>query len=222
MTGTQARFAPSEIVLLHGDRFAGEGGMLKGKEELLASEKKVSIEELAASVLSAVVLAHEEAGSIRLEARSKKVLFGLMSRRTLYAGRGAADAQWPEGSLEAQLRAFLRGDSMEVDDLLHALLLEDVPYPPHEVLDRVKQGLAVRGLLRREEVKRMKIFTAHVYRLAEGTEERLRAETPDAVRGLLDGCQRSRPELWQLLQKHVGSALARRKEADDDHDYDPD
>jgi hypothetical protein len=39
------------------------------------------------------------------------------------------------------------------------------------------------------------------------------------VRRLLDECERSRPEVWQLLKKHVAGALSRRTEQTD-HDTD--
>lgn len=215
----QTQLAPSEVVLLHGDRFAGEAGMLATKEELLTRDAKVSADQLAESILAAVLLANEAAGCLRLEAREKKVLFGLMKRRTLYADRGDRVAAWPEGSLEAQLRGAFRGDSTEVDDLLYDLLREDVPSPALEVMLRVKGGLAGRGVLERVEVKRLKVFTTYEYRLPERTTELLRTEPAEPVRGLLDECQRSRPEVWQLLKKHVGSALSRRREVDNDHDF---
>ncbi|HEX2093987.1 MAG TPA: hypothetical protein VHG28_16410 [Longimicrobiaceae bacterium] len=112
------RFTPTELVLLHGDRFAGEAGMLRGKEELLTGAGKVSADQLAEAVLAALLLGSEQAGGIRLEARAKKAL--------------------------------------------------------------------------------------------------LRTHPPDGVRRLLDGCERSRPEVWQLLRKHIASALARRRETSND------
>lgn len=213
-TVPSARLTPSEVVLLHGDRFAGEAGMLRGKEELLTSDKKVSTDQLAEAALAAIVLANEQARGIRLEARTRKALFGLMSRQTLYASP-AGPASWPEETLEGRLRARLRGGEVEVSDLLYELLEEDTRYPAADVLERIKRGLASRGLLDREEVKRLKIFTTYQYRLPESTAERVRAESPDPVRRLLDECERGRPEVWQLLRKHVGSALARRREVDD-------
>ena len=209
-----ARLTPSETVLLHGDRFAGEAGMLKGKEELLADARKVSADQLAEAALAAAVLGSEQAGGIRLEARTKKVLFGLMSRKTLYAEPAGA-VEWPEGTLEAQFRAWLPGEPREVKDVIYGLLEQDTSYPASDVLDRVKRGLFGRELLEREEVKKLKIFTTYRYRLPEGTAALLRDQPADPVRGLLDACERTRPEVWQLLKKHIGSALAMRREASD-------
>lgn len=208
------RLTPSETVLLHGDRFAGEAGMLRNKEELLTSEKKVSTDQLAEAALAAAMLGAERAGSLRLEARTKKALFGLVSRRALYAER-AGGAAWPEGSLEAQLLARLGAEPAEVGDLVYAMLERDVDSPADEVLERVKRGLFGRGVLEREEVKRLKIFTTHRYRLAPGLADALRAQPADPVRALLDGCERDRAEVWRLLRKQVAGALARRTEQRD-------
>jgi hypothetical protein len=109
------RLTPSETVLLHGDRFAGEAGMLRAGTELLTAEKKVSTDQLAEAALAAMVLGSEQAGSIRLEARAKKVLFGLMSRTTLFAERVGGSAP-PEGTLEAGFHARLGAGPREVDD----------------------------------------------------------------------------------------------------------
>ena len=210
------RLTPSETVLLHGDRFAGEAGMLRGRTELLTAARKVSTDELAEAALAAMVLGSERAGAVRLEVRARKVLFGLMSRQTLYAEAvgGAGDAP-PEGTLEAQFRARLGAGPKEVGEAIYEMLERDTHSPAEDVLDRVRTGLFGRGLLERDEVKKLKFFTTHVYRLAAGTPELLREQPADPVRRLLDECERSRPEVWKLLGKHVGGALARRTEQSD-------
>lgn len=212
------RLTPSETVLLHGDRFAGEAGMLRNKEELLTGEKKVSADQLAEAALAAAVLGAEQAGSLRLEARTKKALFGLLSRRALYAGR-AGGGEWPERTLEAQLLARLGAEPAEVGDLVYAMLEQDVHSPADEVLERVKRALSARGMLEREEVRRLKVFTTWRYRAAPGLADALREQPADPVLALLDGCERDRAEVWGLLKKQVAGALSRRREQQD-HDHD--
>ena len=209
-----ARLTPSETVLLHGDRFAGEAGMLRGKTELLTAEKKVSTDQLAEAALAAAVLGSEQAGAIRLEARTKKVLFGLMSRQTLYA-EAAGGAAPPQGTLEAFFLAALGTGPREVDDVVYEMLETDTDYPAETVLDRVRLGLFGRGLLERDEVRKLKFFTTYRYRLAPAAAELLRGQPADPVRRLLDEAERGRAAVWQLLRKHIGSALARRKEQSD-------
>lgn len=208
------RLTPSETVLLHGDRFAGEAGMLRAKTELLTAEKKVSTDQLAEAALAAMVLGSEQAGSIRLEARAKKVLFGLMSRKTLFA-EAIGGATPPEGTLEAAFRARLGAGPREVDDVVYEMLERDTHHPAEDVLDRVQAGLFGRGVLERDEVKRLKFFTTYRYRPAARTMDLLREQPADPVRRLLDECERSRPEVWQLLRKHVAGALSRRTEQTD-------
>ncbi|HEX7238745.1 MAG TPA: hypothetical protein VF263_00655 [Longimicrobiaceae bacterium] len=204
---------PRETVLLHGRRFAGEVGMLRAREELLTGEGKVSTDQLAEAALAAAVLGMERAGDVRLEARAKKALFGLISRRALFASPAGAGS-WPEGTVEWHLRRRLAGET-EVADLVHDWLEHDTTNPASDVLARVKRGLAARGLLEEVEVKKLKIFTAYEYRLPESTAAAARGHSPDGVRALLDGAERSRSEVWQLLKKQIGSALARRTEQSD-------
>lgn len=208
------RLTPSEIVLLHGDRFAGEAGMLRGKTELLTAARKVSTDQLAEAALAAMVLGSEQAGGVRLEARTRKVLFGLMSRQTLYV-EAAGGAAPPAGTLEAGFRARLGTGPKEVDDVIYEMLERDTSYPADDVLDSVRAGLFGRGLLERDEVRKLKLFFSYVYRLAAGTPDLLREQPADPVRRLLDECERSRPEVWKLLKKHVAAALSRRTEQSD-------
>lgn len=209
-----ARLTPTEIVLLHGDRFAGEVGMLRSKTELLTADKKVSTDDLADAALAALVLGSEQAGAIRLEARAKKMLFGLMSRQTLYA-EAAGGAEPPAGTLEAQFRAALGTGPQEVSDVLIRMLERDTHSPADDVLDRVRVGLFGRGLLERDEVKKLKFFSSYRYRLAPGTADLLREQPAEPTRRLLDEAERSRPEVWKLLRKHVAHALVMRKEQTD-------
>jgi hypothetical protein len=211
--GQAAPFTPSETVLLHGRRFAGEVGMLRAREELLTGEGKVSTDQLAETALAAAVLGMERAGDVRLEVRMKKTLFGLISRKALFVSP-AGPGSWPEKSVEWHLRQRLSGET-EAGDLVHAWLEHDTSNPASDVLARVKRGLSARGLLEEVEVKKLKIFTTYEYRLPESTAAAVRGHSPDEVRALLDGAERSRPELWQLLKKQVGSALARRTEQSD-------
>lgn len=214
MSQTQAvPFTPSETVLLHGRRFAGEAGMLRAREELLTGAGKVSTDQLAEAALAAAVLGMERAGAARLDARTKKALFGLVSRKALFVSP-AGPGSWPEGTVEWHLRRRLTGET-EVGDLLHDWLERDTSHPASDVLARVKRGLSARGLLEAVEVKKLKIFTTYEYRLPESTAATLRGHSPDEVRAVLDEAERSRPEVWQLLKKQVASALARRTEQRD-------
>src|SRR5450631_2253506 len=61
---------PSEIVLVHGDRFAEAKrpiALFTGKTTLLDGSSCVSSKQLVMNMLKAALLAHEQAGSIRFE-----------------------------------------------------------------------------------------------------------------------------------------------------------
>lgn len=103
-------------------RSAKEAGLLQDKVELLQTKAKVSAPELGQAVLATALLANEQVGNVRLEIRSKKALFGLRSVKTLYAEAGETVTDWPECSLEAQILPLVQGGSVEVSDLLYALL----------------------------------------------------------------------------------------------------
>jgi len=62
--------APSEIVLIHGDRFAEAKrriALFTGRTTLLDGRSCVSSRQLVANMLQAALLAHEQAGGIRFE-----------------------------------------------------------------------------------------------------------------------------------------------------------
>ena len=88
-------FAPSELVLLFGDRFTPEAGMLASKEEILTSGVKVNSEKLMNAAVGAAVWAVHRAGAATLEIRQGKALFGLMKTQKLHVVRGAAPSTFP-------------------------------------------------------------------------------------------------------------------------------
>ncbi len=207
-------FAPSELVLLHGGRFAGPGSFTQGKEELLTGAGTVAQNELAQNVLVAALLAMEQAGEIRITQEKRKALLGLMSKQTVVAEATGSRAAWPAGSLEGELRETINGSRPEVWDVVSRWLGNDMSSPEGYVLDRVKRGLVGRGLVQREEKRTMKIFVSHSDSLPDATRTLLAGESPDALLGLLrDG---ARGEMVDLLRKQVAKALNLRTESSND------
>jgi hypothetical protein len=207
-------FAPSELVLLFGDRFAGAGSFTQGKEELLTGNGTVAQNELAQNVLVVALLAMERAGEIRLAQEKKKALLGLMTKQAVVAEATGSRAAWPAGSLEGELRETINGSRPEVWDVVSRWLGNDMRSPEGYVLDRVKRGLVGRGLVQREEKRTMKIFVSHSDSLPDATRALLAAESPDALLGLLrDG---ARGEMVDLLRKQVAKALNLRTESSND------
>lgn len=215
---TSTTFAPSELVLLFGDRFAGPGGRSKGKEELLSGSGVVAPGDLAESVLLVGLLALEQAGLIRLEPRIKKSLFGLIKRPTVFAVATGAGRTWPVGSIEPRLLAALGGGEADVSDVVYRFFGEDHPSPSGGLLTMVKVALVDRGLLEREVTKKLKIITTVTFRLPDSTRELLRSESPDAALALLRAAEGRGAEFMATLRKRIDNGLGRRIESSD-HDF---
>jgi hypothetical protein len=212
--------APSELVLLRGEQFASKA--LLGNVQLLHSDESVSASKLGEAILAAAFLACHQAGSIRLEVRQKKALLGLRKVDRLCATPGDPSVTWPAASLEGRIgelaRQYAEDDDHEVRNLVYGWLAQDSVSPWQAAIDRIKAGLAERGLLDRFDETRLKIFTVTRYELPPATGS-LAAEQPlEPVHGLLEGCARERPEIWKLLTKELRAAISARTEQSDTDD----
>jgi hypothetical protein len=202
-------FAPSERVLLFGDRFVGEGSFTRGKEELLTGAGTVAHDDLAREVLTLALLAMEHSGEIRIFRETRKALLGLMKRETVVAEATGSRAAWPAGSLEGELRETINGSRPEVSEVVSRWLGNDMESPERFVLDRVKRGLVARGLVHREEKRTLKLFVSHTDSLPDATRALLAAESPDTLLGL------ARNERVELIRQQVTRALVQRTESSD-------
>ena len=192
------------------------------KVTLLDRSTEVSLSQLAQAIVLAALLASEAAGTLKLEARTKKALFGLRTVETLYATPGPAPAQWPSGSFEARIAAALSSAKpLEVADVLYAVLGEDSSDPRHDIVRQTTVGLASRDLVSMTTEKRFKLFNVSNFALPESTDA-LAAQQPTApVEDLLAACKQGRPQVWKLIADHIKSAISRRTESSD-HDYSSD
>lgn len=217
-----APLAPSELIYLNGEQF---GNKARFNNIELFNGEKVASDQLGQAMMAAAFLANEAAGTIRLEVRQKKALLGLRKVDALYA-EPVASANWPQGSLEAQIGAIAaqltdaNKPGNEVSTILYQWMAEDAPAPWLWAAQLVREALARRGLLETVTEKKLKIFTTTHHILPESTAA-LATELPLApVQALLETCQKRRPELWKLLTKEIKAAINRRTEADDDIDFD--
>ena len=214
-------FAPSELVLFHGDRFAGKS-LLGSSVPLLHTDAKVGAADLGRAVLEAAIAANVRAGEVRLERRDGKALFGLMTTQDLVAVPGAATARWPEGSLEAsaaRLVAAAGEKGVPVVDLVTALLKVDTGDAWVQAVDLVKEGLVARRLLDVQEKKRLGVFRTKVVVAPEATVARARSEPDAPVRDLVEGAALD-AETRDLLRAKIKAAIERRTDDRDDMDWD--
>lgn len=203
-------FAPSELVLLFGDRFVGEGSFTRGKEELLTGAGTVAQSDLAREVLTLALLAMEHSGEIRIVRETRKALLGLMKRETVVAEATGSRAAWPAGSLEGELRETINGSRPEVSEVVYRWLQCDMESPEKHILDRVKRGMVGRGLVQREERRTLRVFVSHADSLPDATRSLLATESPDTLLGLARG------EVAELVRKQVSRALVQRTESSND------
>jgi hypothetical protein len=211
---------PSELVFLNGEQFAQK--VMLGNIELLHTDEKVSLSQLGMAILSAAFLGCEEAGAFSLGIGERKALFGLRKVRELYAVPGSGQVQLPEDSLEAQFARLANGmeerDEHSVRNIVYTWLREDTSSPWNNAMNRLKDGMARRGLLDVREEKKLKIFTVKHYSLAEETSQVLRGQSFTTVKRLLESCEGSRPEIWKMLESGIKKAISARTEKDDSSD----
>ena len=198
-------FAPSELVLLFGDRFAAEGGMLTSKEEILTSGAKVNSEKLMNAALAAAAFAVHRTGAARLEVRTGKALFGLVKKETVHVVPGSAAADFPAGSVEDVLARAAPG-APSLKDVLCAYIGAESSNPPARVLGLMKGVLADRGLLARDEKKTLKIFTTYEYRLPDATRAAAEAQPLETVQRILSEAEQRDPALWKAVAKAIDAA----------------
>ena len=202
---TPPTFAPSELVILFGDRFAPEAGLLASKEEILTSGVKVNSEKLMNAAIKAALYTVHRSGAAKLQLRAGKALFGLMNTQKLFLLQGPGAASFPTGSLEAYLleQAVLE---TEVVDVLKAFIGEEVSNPPQRALGLMKRGLSERGLLEAEMKKSLLVFAMIDYVLPAATRMAAEAEPLEPVLQILRDFEQREPELDKATQKAIDGA----------------
>jgi hypothetical protein len=206
-------FAPSELVVLFGDRFVPEGGLMGYKEEVLTSGAKVVTDKLMGAAVTAALWAVHRSGAATLEVRQAKALFGLMKTQKLHLVRGGGAAAFPAHSLEDRL-VDAAGAGPEVQKLLEEFIGAEVSDPAGHAIARIKDGLAARGLLETAERKTMLVFTTTTFVLPASTRAAAERQPLDPVRTLLRDAERE-PELRRMVQKAIDGARVSMTESSD-------
>lgn len=214
---------PSEVVLLNGEQFAKK--VMLGNIKLLHSDASVSFSQLGQAILASAILADEAVGNLLLEVRQEKATFGLRKVKKLYANPTPHRVEWQEYSLEHQLPEIAErfkndDDSHQVSNLIYAWLRQDSSSPWQSTIEMVKSGLAERDLLEKTEEKKLKVLTVVNYSLPESTAKLARQYPVEPVNQLLENCESSRKDIWELLVKEIKKAIKDRTEQDDDIDFD--
>ena len=199
-------FTPSELVVLFGEQFAEEGGMLTAKEEALVSRRKVSAEKLAHAAVAAALLASERAGVARLDPRQETAMFGLMNTQKLYLAPGAEPSPWPEGTLEAQLAEWA-ASGLELASVLETIIGGKSHNPSQRIVGIIKAGMAGRDLMDVAEHRMFGLISTAQFVLREEVRAAALRVSPQPVLDLLRETQRGRPQLWELILKQIRAAV---------------
>ncbi len=211
---------PSELVYLNGEMFAKK--VLLGNVDLIHSDEKVSIIQLGGTILATAILACEQAGAIRLEVRERKALLGLRKVRELFAVPANPGVNLPEHSLEASFfnlaTELAPQNKNDIYTMLYIWLRRDVATPWNTIIERLKASMAERGMLDATEEKKLKIFTVTRYAFPERTARLVRGQSAERVKALLDNTERTRPEVWELLEAGIKKAIKARTESTDNSD----
>jgi hypothetical protein len=212
---------PSEVVFLNGEMFAKK--VMLGNVDLMHSDEKVSISQLGQAILATAILACEQAGALRLEVRERKAMLGLRKVRELFAVPASPRENLPEHSLEATFfdlaTRLAPQDNNDIYTMLYNWLREDATSPWNTAFELFKTGMAKRGMLDATEVKKLKIFTVTRYTLPERTAKLVKGQPVGPVKALLDNCERTRPEVWKMLESSIKKAITARTESSD-NDFD--
>jgi hypothetical protein len=219
MNAPSPDLTPSELVYLNGEKFASKSGVFN-KTRLVHTDLSVSQAQLAQAALAAAFLTLEQQGTLRLDVRKKKVLFGLASSKGLYADSHGPAADWPPQTLESTLPglAYQLGmdkNKNELDTIIYVWLGQDSSSPFEDVFTRIKEGLAARGLLETHQETHLKIFKSTVFTCPESTRQLAAAQSLQPVQQLLDNCQQTRPEVWKMLNDSIKHGITLRQEQTD-------
>jgi hypothetical protein len=220
---TPAYLTPSEQVYLNGEKFAAKAGVFN-KTRLMHSDYQVDPTQLAQAVIAAAFITLEQQGTLRLEFRQQKGLFGIGSSNLFYANAAGPMAAWPAGTLEAALpllaqrMAATAVNQNQVFVVTYAWLEEDCAAPFENVFLFIKRGLAARGLLESRVETHLKIFKNTVYTLPEFTRQLALSQPIQPLQQLLAWYAQTRPDYWKALNEQIKRGIEARQEKPDNDD----
>ena len=205
-------FAPSELLVLKGERFADDpapGGIASPP-----THRTLSSGTPLESILAVGFLANEQVGGIQLKLVRKKVA-GLVPTTVLVALPADVTIRWPQLSLESRVRLFaeLSKDgyrSNEVSAIIFDWLGKNHSNPDQAALGLIKDGLVARKLMNKTKTKRLGLFTERRYEVTPAAARLLAQQNIEPVYQLLDKCQATRPQVWEALVKGISAGLKRR------------
>jgi hypothetical protein len=211
--------SPSETIFLNAEQFV-KTAVLGYRP--VGSETKVSVQDLARTVISGALLAMEATGEIGLELEEYKRLIGKGKRIKITPIQ--EQSSFPTPSMEAviyEISKYLANSKKgaNVKDMVWALLGKDDDQPWNKAVDSIPPHLAERGLLGSTEEKKLKIFTVTHYEMLDETRKLAQDGPVSDLQALLSACETERPEVWKRMNKEISQGINARDSSDDD-DFD--
>jgi len=198
---------PSETVLLFGDRFVKKSMF---GEKLMLADMKVSIGDLAETMMTAGILASQARGFVTLNIEKGKALFGLMKTEKLKISRGKNTPDWPQQSFEARLLNTLGNNEMELDDLIIAYIGGIAASPESDFVAQVKGELAQRGIITAEVKKVLGLSVGVNTSVTPQQRARIEQNGSGDVTALIANAEKTQPEILKKIKSSVSSAFSNR------------
>jgi hypothetical protein len=203
----------SELVYFNGQLFAQK--VMMGNHELVHNNTKVSVNQLADAMLLAAILDNESNGAIKLEMKTSKAMFGMLTTHSVNVNLAGTKNDNPENTLESSVYQVAErlikgkgGQPVTVEDIIYNFFSEDVAWPQKNIIGMVLSALYKRGLLLTNE-KNNYIPYPDTLKLIE-------SQSVEPVQKNISNSEKSRPELHALLLKQIQSGLKKRLESDAD------
>jgi hypothetical protein len=216
---TAGPFAPSELVLLYGERFTTAQVLLGRTGDpqvaLLHADITVSARQLGQAILAVAFLANDRAGAIRLDPRPATKLFGLSSSDSLFADPLEEEVNWPSSTLESHIRSIAGRLHDKQQNEISTIIAEIVPTSPEPwtaITGLVIQGLGERGLLDAVPVVDSEEPTIKQWVLSESTRKQAAEQDISPIEQLLAQAEQDRPEVWNRLVDQIKDSVQQRKE----------
>ncbi|GAP13010.1 hypothetical protein LARV_00751 [Longilinea arvoryzae] len=207
-----AQLTPSELVYLNGEQFAGEPRASR-RTRLLHSGREVHLAQLVQAALASALLANLQTGTLLLSQREHSRWFGLVKKEILSVEPTGKSADWPAQTLEADVLAAagssdVHKESGDLARLIYVWLKTSYDDPFAEVVTRIQNGLAARGLLNViEERKLLSVKRSY----AVPPETLALAQDIKSIQNMLEQFQVARPQLWPLLLETIKKAVMLRQ-----------
>lgn len=206
----------SAIIYAYADQFVETRN--RGGVQLPCRDVRVKKRALAATALTAALISLGDAGYVRLSLGTRRALFGLRKRPTVFAE--PLQSAVSVGGLEGGLLASLDDDRDE--NAVRAVIERLLPVsgdPWADLIGRIEEGMLDQGYFAEQE-REKKVARFFLGKKLDPDCQRIAAlqEHVQSVRQMLDGFREANQKLYDQLIDDVSKGIRARQEVDMDMD----